>query len=285
MTDTPVAPAAARPPIRSAVRRPSSATSSCPLSTRSTASRAPSPRASRKAFRRTRSSTPGSTGSRTCRARRDVSSSWRRWRRSMRRGWRAWRCTMARRRRCRSRRSPATAASTIPAGARRPIAISQQAFLAQEAWWREATKLVRGMQPKDAARVAFMARQLLDAVSPSNVPWLNPLIVERTLDERGANLARGCDNLWEDLAARRHDDAGADAAGLRTRQGHRGHARRGRLPQRSDRAHPIHAGDAERRRRAGADRAGLDHEILRARPAARTIRWCAIWSSAASPYS
>ena len=86
-----------------------------------------------------------------------------------------------------------------PGWQKSPYRYFQQAFLAQEAWWREATSRVRGMQAKDAARTAFMARQLLDAVSPSNVPWLNPQIVERTLAERGANLARGFDNFLEDI--------------------------------------------------------------------------------------
>ena len=80
-----------------------------------------------------------------------------------------------------------------------PYALWQQAFLAQEAWWRSATREVRGMSRKDAARVAFMARQALDMVSPSNVPWLNPTIVERTREESGANLVRGAFNLSQDI--------------------------------------------------------------------------------------
>ncbi len=86
-----------------------------------------------------------------------------------------------------------------PAWAKAPYRYFQQAFLAQEAWWREATKVVRGMQPKDADRAAFMARQLLDAVSPSNIPWLNPVVVERTLTERGANLVQGWSNFVADV--------------------------------------------------------------------------------------
>ena len=80
-----------------------------------------------------------------------------------------------------------------------PYVLWQQAFLAQEAWWRSATREVRGMSPKDAARVAFMARQALDVMSPSNVPWLNPTIVERTREQSGANLVRGATNLVEDM--------------------------------------------------------------------------------------
>ena len=34
--------------------------------------------------------------------------------------------------------------------------------------------------------------------SPSNLPWLNPVIIERTLKEGGANLVRGATNLQED---------------------------------------------------------------------------------------
>src|SRR3569833_1537156 len=86
-----------------------------------------------------------------------------------------------------------------PGWSKAPYRFFQQAFLAQEAWWREATKPVRGMQGNSAARAAFMAHQLLDATSPSNVPWLNPQIVERTMTERGANLARGFENFMADL--------------------------------------------------------------------------------------
>ena len=74
----------------------------------------------------------------------------------------------------------------------------QQAFLAEEAWWQAATREVRGMTPKNAARVAFITRQLLDVWSPSNVPWLNPVTIERTLAESGANLVRGAANLQND---------------------------------------------------------------------------------------
>jgi polyhydroxyalkanoate synthase len=86
-----------------------------------------------------------------------------------------------------------------PAWQKPPYLFWQQAFLAQEEWWRNATRQVRGESEKNADRVAFMARQLLDVVSPSNIPWLNPAIVERTLKEHGGNLARGASNFMEDV--------------------------------------------------------------------------------------
>jgi poly[(R)-3-hydroxyalkanoate] polymerase subunit PhaC len=80
-----------------------------------------------------------------------------------------------------------------------PYVIWQQAFLAQEAWWASATREVRGMTAKNAARISFLMRQVLDVWSPSNVPWLNPVIVDKTLEEFGANLVRGAINLQDDV--------------------------------------------------------------------------------------
>ena len=86
-----------------------------------------------------------------------------------------------------------------PAWQRMPYQFWQQVFLAQETWWLDATQQVRGMNAKNAARVGFMCKQLLDVFSPSNVPWLNPVIIERTRKESGANLARGLSNYITDL--------------------------------------------------------------------------------------
>jgi polyhydroxyalkanoate synthase len=86
-----------------------------------------------------------------------------------------------------------------PAWQKVPFVYWQQAFLGWEAWWATATRELRGMRPRNAARVGFIARQSLDVLSPSNVPWLNPVIVERTIREAGANLIRGAANFTEDV--------------------------------------------------------------------------------------
>ena len=88
-----------------------------------------------------------------------------------------------------------------PAWQKMPYLFWQQVFLAQEGWWRSATREVRGMSSKNAARVGFMADQLVDVVSPSNMPWLNPVIIERTIADGGSNLVRGMSNLMEDFLA------------------------------------------------------------------------------------
>jgi polyhydroxyalkanoate synthase len=81
-----------------------------------------------------------------------------------------------------------------------PFSWWQQAFLAQEEWWRSATRPLRGMRARDAERVSFMIHQYLDAFSPSNVAWMNPVVIERTFKEGGANLSRGLRNFCEDWA-------------------------------------------------------------------------------------
>ena len=71
------------------------------------------------------------------------------------------------------------------------------------------------MAPRNAARVGFMALQFLDMFSPSNFPWLNPLIVERTAQESGANLLRGTANFAEDAARALLMEPASSADGLR----------------------------------------------------------------------
>ena len=55
------------------------------------------------------------------------------------------------------------------------------------------------MSNKNVARVSFMADQFLDVICPSNVPWLNPVVIERTIRDSGKNILRGMSNLFEDI--------------------------------------------------------------------------------------
>jgi polyhydroxyalkanoate synthase len=87
------------------------------------------------------------------------------------------------------------------AWAKAPLVFWQQAFLAQERWWLEATREVRGMSPKKAKRVRFMFDQILNSMSPSNIPWCNPSVLETTARENGANLVQGVRNFSDDLLA------------------------------------------------------------------------------------
>ena len=85
-----------------------------------------------------------------------------------------------------------------PSWSNPPFVFWQQTQLAIEDWWGAATGPLRGLPEKTRQRVGFMARAYLDMLSPSNNPMLNPLVLRRTQEERGANLLRGARNLWTD---------------------------------------------------------------------------------------
>ena len=149
---------------------------------------------------------------------------------------------------------------------RPPYALWQQAFLAQEAWWRSATREVRGMTPKNAARISFITRQLLDVWSPSNVPWLNPVVIETDADRVTAPISCVARTISRKISGARSpcspsrpptgSEVGKDLA-----------VTPGEVVFRNELMELIQYKPAteQRRGRAGADRAGLDHEILRAR--------------------
>ncbi|MFN4128686.1 MAG: PHA/PHB synthase family protein [Paracoccaceae bacterium] len=88
-----------------------------------------------------------------------------------------------------------------------PFSVWKQSFLAAQDWWADATREIRGMQPKNAQRVGFTVAQMLDMLSPSNFPLTNPVIVERTQQTAGQNLINGARNLVADMAGQAVGDA------------------------------------------------------------------------------
>ena len=80
-----------------------------------------------------------------------------------------------------------------------PFSLWQQGFLAAQDWWDHATDEVRGLRRQDCDRTRFLVRQLLDTVSPSNFPWLNPEIIARTSATGGRNLVEGAVHAAEDM--------------------------------------------------------------------------------------
>ncbi len=94
-----------------------------------------------------------------------------------------------------------------------PFHLIHQAFLLTEEWWRTAAAAPEGTARANDRIVAFAARQWLDIFSPSNVPWLNPEVIEATAATGGRNLATGAANFLRDL--QQALSGRPDAAGFR----------------------------------------------------------------------
>jgi polyhydroxyalkanoate synthase len=80
-----------------------------------------------------------------------------------------------------------------------PFNLVYHYFLMVEDWWAEATTKVRGVERPHERIVSFAARQWLDMFSPSNLPWLNPEVVQATAASGGKNLRIGLQNFMDDL--------------------------------------------------------------------------------------
>ncbi len=87
-----------------------------------------------------------------------------------------------------------------PAWKGRPFDLMVQSYLAVEDWWNAATAPIRGMNSKNAERVAFVADQLVDVLAPSNSALTNPQIQNAILRTGGGNLVQGWRNLLEDMS-------------------------------------------------------------------------------------
>jgi polyhydroxyalkanoate synthase len=87
-----------------------------------------------------------------------------------------------------------------PAWRERPVfALIHQTYLFLAERVLEAVDSVEGLAEREREQLRFATRAVLDAMSPANFPLMNPLVLERTLETHGENLAKGMERLARDL--------------------------------------------------------------------------------------
>jgi len=71
----------------------------------------------------------------------------------------------------------------------------------------EATSGIDGVSKYHEQLVRFLALQVVELLSPANIPVTNPEFLAATRDEKGENLRRGATNLLEDMRRKRNGES------------------------------------------------------------------------------
>ena len=75
----------------------------------------------------------------------------------------------------------------------------KQAYFIFSDWTEDFLSKIEGLDPGIKRRIAFVIRQFIGALSPTNFIFSNPEILQETLRTNGQNLINGLENLKRDL--------------------------------------------------------------------------------------
>ena len=79
------------------------------------------------------------------------------------------------------------------------FALIHQTYLLLAERILEAVDEVEGLAGQEREQLRFATKSVLDALSPANFPLMNPVVLERTIETHGENLAKGMERLARDL--------------------------------------------------------------------------------------
>ncbi len=91
---------------------------------------------------------------------------------------------------------------THPLWQSEPYRFWQQSFLIADDWVKKAIAGPAGIDAQNQRLLSFAARQWMDMLAPSNMPWMNPEIIQTTLATSGENLKKGFANALNDLSGK-----------------------------------------------------------------------------------
>jgi polyhydroxyalkanoate synthase subunit PhaC len=75
----------------------------------------------------------------------------------------------------------------------------KQSYLLSSRFIQNTVGEIEGLDKSDKQKVDFVARQFVEALSPSNFVMTNPEVLRTTIDSKGENLVRGLENLLKDI--------------------------------------------------------------------------------------
>jgi polyhydroxyalkanoate synthase len=75
----------------------------------------------------------------------------------------------------------------------------RQTYQLLTTWWQQQVDSLDGLDEKARMKMHFSLRQIMDALSPSNMWWSNPEVLDATLQKRGKNILQGLEKLIADM--------------------------------------------------------------------------------------
>ena len=91
----------------------------------------------------------------------------------------------------------------------------RQSYQVMSDYLLTAADQLDGLGEQDKAKMGFALRSIIEAMSPANSPFTNPVALERAMESKGASLMSGMQHLMQDMQRGQltHTDSGAFTLG------------------------------------------------------------------------